>query len=112
MAANTYSLAVRPRRPSLKAARAYRLVARTCCTTDPPFGVPLPWSVPWPSPIVLDWGVKFNTSGAAGLIDGKTPGQAALLNTDQRAALAAVVESGPTPALHGVVRWRLTDLCH
>jgi len=29
-----------------------------------------------------------------------------------RQALAAVIASGPTPAIHGVVRWRLIDLCH
>src|SRR3954454_13450467 len=28
----------------------------------------------------------------------------------QRQALATIVESGPTPAIHGVVRWRLKDL--
>ena len=61
--------------------------------------------------IVRDWVVKFNARGPAGLIDGKAPGQSSLLDGSQRAALAAVVESGPTPALHGVVRWRLVDLC-
>jgi hypothetical protein len=25
--------------------------------------------------------------------------------------LAAVIESGPIPAIHGVVRWRIVDLC-
>ena len=62
--------------------------------------------------IVRDWVVKFNVRGPAGLIDGKGPGQPSLLNDTQRAALAAVVESGPTFAVHGVVRWRLVDLCH
>ena len=61
--------------------------------------------------IVRDWVVKFNARGPAGLIDGKAPGQPSLLNDAHRSALAAVVESGPTPALHGVVRWRLIDLC-
>ncbi len=61
--------------------------------------------------IVRDWVIKFNARGPAGLIDGKGPGQPSLLNDAQRAALAAVVESGPTPAVHGVVRWRLVDLC-
>ena len=27
------------------------------------------------------------------------------------AALAAIVKSGPIPAVHGVVRWRIVDLC-
>jgi hypothetical protein len=26
-------------------------------------------------------------------------------------ALAAIIESGPDPAVHGVVRWRVIDLC-
>jgi len=62
--------------------------------------------------IVRDWVVKFNACGPSGLINGKGPGQPSLLNDAQRAALAAVVESGPTPAVHGVMRWRLVDLCH
>lgn len=33
-----------------------------------------------------------------------------LLTHDQRAALAQAVEDGPTPAIDGVVRWRLVDL--
>jgi hypothetical protein len=33
------------------------------------------------------------------------------LNDTHRAALAATLESGPIPAVHGVVRWRLVDLC-
>ena len=30
--------------------------------------------------------------------------------TVPRAALAALIESGPIPAVHGVVRWRIVDL--
>lgn len=41
---------------------------------------------------------------------GKAPGQPSKLNDAQRQALAALVESGPIPAVHGVVRWRLIDL--
>jgi Winged helix-turn helix len=33
------------------------------------------------------------------------------LNGAHRAALAALIESGPIPAVHGVVRWRIVDLC-
>ena len=29
----------------------------------------------------------------------------------QRTALVDIVEEGPTPAIHGVVRWRIIDLC-
>jgi transposase len=32
------------------------------------------------------------------------------LNADLRAVLKALVEQGPVPAAHGVVRWRLIDL--
>ena len=61
--------------------------------------------------IVRDWVVKFNAFGPDGLIDRKAPGQPSRLKDQHRAALAAVIESGPTPAIHGVVRWRLVDLC-
>ena len=61
--------------------------------------------------IVRDWVLRFNAEGPDGLIDRKAPGQPSRLNDAHRAALAAAVESGPTPAIHGVVRWRLVDLC-
>lgn len=61
--------------------------------------------------IIRDWVVKFNAQGPAGLIDRKAPGQPSRLNDTHRAALAEVIESGPTPAVHGVVRWRIIDLC-
>src|SRR4029078_1096043 len=32
------------------------------------------------------------------------------LTDTHRAALQAIVEQGPIPAIHGVVRWRLIDL--
>ena len=59
---------------------------------------------------IRDWVLAFNREGPAGLVDGKAPGQPSKLNDDQRRALARVVESGPVPAIHGVVRWRLKDL--
>jgi transposase len=61
--------------------------------------------------IVRDWFLRFNALGPKGLLDRKAPGQPALLNDQQRAALARIVEEGPMPALHGVVRWRIIDLC-
>jgi transposase len=61
--------------------------------------------------IVRDWVVKFNAAGPDGLIDGKAPGQPSRLTDTHRAALAAMVENGPIPAVHGVVRWRVIDLC-
>src|SRR3954466_11655275 len=42
--------------------------------------------------------------------DRQAPGHPGKLNTAQREALTAMVESGPMPAIHGVVRWRLKDL--
>jgi transposase len=61
--------------------------------------------------IIRDWVLKFNAHGPAGLIDRKPPGQPARLQEHHRAALAAAIESGPIPAVHGVVRWRQIDLC-
>jgi transposase len=61
--------------------------------------------------VVRDWVLRFNAQGPEGLIDRKTPGQPSRLNDEHRAALAAMVESGPIPAVHGVVRWRVIDLC-
>ena len=59
---------------------------------------------------IRDWVLAFNANGPVGLIDGKAPGNASKLNEEQRQALARIVESGPIPAIHGVVRWRLRDL--
>ena len=59
--------------------------------------------------IVRDWVLKFNADGPAGLIDRKAPGQSPRLNDAHRAALAAIIESGPIPAVHGVVQWRIVD---
>ena len=61
--------------------------------------------------VVRDWVLKFNAHGPDGLIDRKAPGQPPRLNNEHRAALAAILESGPIPAVHGVVRWRIVDLC-
>jgi transposase len=61
--------------------------------------------------IVRDWVVKFNAHGPDGLIDRKAPGQPPKLNDAHRAALMKMIEEGPTPAIHGVVRWRIVDLC-
>ena len=60
--------------------------------------------------IVRDWVVRFNAKGPDGLLTGKAPGAPSILDERQRQALRQVVEDGPIPALHGVVRWRLIDL--
>ncbi len=60
--------------------------------------------------VIRDWVLRFNVDGPNGLIDRKAPGQPAKLDDAQRQALAQLVENGPIPATHGVVRWRLKDL--
>jgi transposase len=59
---------------------------------------------------IRDWVLRFNTHGPEGLIAIKAPGPTAKLNDEQRLALKEIVEAGPIPAVHGVVRWRLIDL--
>ncbi len=61
--------------------------------------------------IVRDWVLRFNAHGPDGLVDRKAPGQTPKLNDAHRAALMKMIEEGPTPAIHGVVRWRIVDLC-
>ena len=60
--------------------------------------------------VIRDWVLRFNAHGPDGLIGGKAPGNPSKLNDDQRQALVGMVERGPVPAIHGVVRWRLIDL--
>ena len=60
--------------------------------------------------VIRDWVLRFNGEGPNGLIDRKAPGIARKLNDAQRRALAEIVEQGPIPAIHRVVRWRLKDL--
>jgi transposase len=49
-------------------------------------------------------------AGQSRRLDRKAPGVAPKLNDAQRRALAEIVEQGPIPAIHRVVRWRLKDL--
>jgi transposase len=60
--------------------------------------------------IVRDWVLRFNAEGPAGLIDRKAAGPTPRLTDVHRQALAAQIDRGPIPAIHGVVRWRLSDL--
>ena len=60
--------------------------------------------------IIRDWVLRFNAEGPEGLIDRKPPGASPKLTAGQRRALCELVERGPIPAIHGVVRWRLKDL--
>ena len=60
--------------------------------------------------IIRDWVIRFNARGPDGLLDGKASGRPSKLDDSQRQAIARIIESGPIPAIHGVVRWRLIDL--
>lgn len=59
---------------------------------------------------VRDWVLRFNAAGPAGLATGKAPGKRPRLDEQQRAVLRRMVEDGPIPGVHGVVRWRIVDL--
>jgi len=43
-------------------------------------------------------------------VTGRAPGSRPLLNAEQRQALQHILDAGPIPAVHGVVRWRLVDV--
>src|SRR5258708_8759400 len=57
-----------------------------------------------------DWVDRYNGEGLAGLRNLKSPGPGSKLTARQQAELAELVEAGPDPARHGVVRWRRIDL--
>ena len=57
-----------------------------------------------------DWVIRFNDQGPEGLINIPSPGAPAKLDQTHKAFLVRVVEDGPIPAVHGVVRWRACDL--
>lgn len=57
-----------------------------------------------------DWVIRFNEQGPDGLINIASPGAPAKLDEEHKAFLARIVDEGPTPAIHGVVRWRACDL--
>ena len=59
---------------------------------------------------IRDWVVWFNAEGPDGLIDSHAPGPATILKDEHRRELSRLVDEGPIPAVHGVVRWRLVDL--
>ena len=60
--------------------------------------------------IIRDWVLRFNARGPDAPVNGKSPGQPSKLNDLQRQAITDMIERGPIPAVHGVVRWRLIDL--
>jgi transposase len=57
-----------------------------------------------------DWVLRFNEQGPEGLINKSAPGAPCKLSKRHMAFLARMVEEGPIPAVHGVVRWRACDL--
>jgi transposase len=54
--------------------------------------------------------IRFNEQGPDGLINIPSPGVPPKLDDTHRAFLARIVDEGPIPAVHGVVRWRACDL--
>ncbi|MFS0851312.1 hypothetical protein AB3M93_17875 [Novosphingobium panipatense] len=62
--------------------------------------------------IVRDRLIRLDARGPDGLLDGKAPSKRSILDDARRGALAEMVERGPIPAIHRVVRWRLIDLVH
>jgi hypothetical protein len=54
--------------------------------------------------------VRFNAEGPEGRATRKVPGPRTILNDGHRRALEEIIETGPIPAAHGVVRWRIIDL--
>ena len=54
-----------------------------------------------------DWMHRYNAEGLAGLQLRQLMGPRSRLTTEQQPELAALVEAGPDPEQHGVVRWRV-----
>ena len=48
--------------------------------------------------------------GSEGLINKPSPGAPGKLTDEHKAFLARLIDEGPIPAIHGVVRWRACDL--
>ncbi len=57
-----------------------------------------------------DWVHRFNSTGPDGLKDAWWSGPEPRLSPQQKAELVQIVETGPDPAIDGVVRWRRVDL--
>ena len=57
-----------------------------------------------------DWVIRFNAKGPDGLVNIPSPGVPPKLDDRHKAFLARIVDEGPIPAVHGVVRWRACDL--
>ena len=57
-----------------------------------------------------DWALRFNEDGPDGLKNRSGAGRPRLLSDAQMDELSVIVETGPDPAIDGVVRWRRIDL--
>jgi transposase len=57
-----------------------------------------------------DWVHRFNGEGPDGLTNRKGAGRKRYLSDAQMEELGEIVETGPDPAVDGVVRWRRIDL--
>lgn len=57
-----------------------------------------------------DWVHHYNAEGIAGLRERRTSGHKSPLGAREKAALSAMIEAGPDPEVHHVVRWRRVDL--
>ena len=57
-----------------------------------------------------DWVHRYNDEGVAGLRERRTSGNKSPFGEKEREGLVALLEKGPDPAVHGVVRWRRVDL--
>ena len=57
-----------------------------------------------------DWAHRFNEEGPEGLKNRAGAGRRRLLTDAQMGELSVIVETGPDPAIDGVVRWRRIDL--
>ena len=62
------------------------------------------------SPDAAGLGDPIQRAGPDGLINIPSPGVPPKLDATHKAFLARIVEEGPIPAVHGVVRWRACDL--
>src|SRR5205085_7224946 len=57
-----------------------------------------------------NWVIRFNEQGPDGLTNKPSPGAPGKLIDEHRAFLTRLIDEGPIPAIHGVVRWRACDL--
>jgi transposase len=57
-----------------------------------------------------DWVHHYNAEGVEGLRERRTSGHKSPLGAREKEGLLALIEAGPDPEVHKVVRWRRVDL--